>query len=173
MKKKSIAVMAAACAFFACISLNACKKDNETKNPSDTTDIYSEENTSDNLESISDNDGAGVTSEEQTTTEETEDLTPKLTGENAKTIELAQRLAGGINSGYTSPSRATYAITNKNAVLNYNLSSQGAKMVSSLENTKGGVYFTNTMDVFVKTSDGVTFNASESLPSARDRKSVV
>lgn len=168
MKKKAFAVIAATCAFFACVSLNACKKDNQTNTPSDTTETYTDEITSESLESnIPTESTSDTVTEEVTTEEETEDLTPKLTGENAKTIELAQRLAGGINAGFTSPSRGTYAITNKNAVLNYNLSSQGNKMISSLENTKGGVYFSDSMDVFVKSTDGITFLASESLPAAR------
>ena len=152
-------------ALFMCAALGACRNDGDgednSENHSDTGNP-----TETSGEGTSGSEGTSD-SEETTTEEETEDLTPKLTGENAKTIEYAERIAGGINTGYSGATRSQYAITNRNAVFNYNLTAKDRKYVSSLENTKGGVYLENTMDVFVKTNDGKVLYASDTLSSAR------
>ena len=159
MKKFILSFVALSIALFMCAALGACRNDGDGE---DNSERHSE------TEKSTDTSGEETSdSEEATTEEETEDLTPKLTGENAKTIEYAERIAGGINTGYSDSSRSQYAITNRNAVFNYNLTAKDRKFVSSLENIKGGVYLENTMDVFVKTNDGNVLYASDTLSSAR------
>ena len=91
-------------------------------------------------------------------------IEPTLTGPYADTIMAANRLADGVQAYYANPARSIYRIENTTMGLDYNLTT-GGKLISSLTNTKGQAYFTDTMDVFISMNDGKTYLASESTAS--------
>ena len=95
--------------------------------------------------------------------EETEDTTPLLEGNDAELIELANRLANGVQSYYQDVDRSNYVIENKNSILNYQTWSSAPQLVTSLTTKSGKKYIENTMDVFVRMQDGKTYYASDSL----------
>ena len=102
--------------------------------------------------------------EDETFTEE--DTTPRLEGEDAALIELADRLANTVNSYYPLPDRSTFVMENKNAVLHYDMETAGAKLVKSLTNAYGKAYLENTMDVYMRMENGSTYFASGSADNA-------
>ena len=82
-------------------------------------------------------------------------------------IELANSLANGTHTSYTSAYRDILNIKNQTMSLDYNLWAGSNNMnVNRLTNTKGASYIENTMDVFVKTDDGETYYSSKSTNSA-------
>ena len=83
-----------------------------------------------------------------------------LTGDNAELIDNADYLANGVTAYFTDPTREFYYFENKNLSLTYDL--EGSKVVSSVGNKNGGNYIENTMDVFVRMTDGSTYYASKS-----------
>lgn len=95
-----------------------------------------------------------------------EDTTPLLSGDDALLIESANRLVNGANAYYTDGTRGAYAIENKNVLATYPLSAD-AKRLMTLTSPAGGNYVTDTMDVFVKTTDGKVFFASDSEMTTR------
>lgn len=96
-----------------------------------------------------------------------EDTTPLLEGEYAEHIELAERYANTVNSYFGDASRADFVMENKNVSVIYDLESDGAKQIASIQNKRGGTYVENTMDVFIRMSSGKTFYASDSLSDAK------
>lgn len=88
---------------------------------------------------------------------------PVLTGPYADTIMLSNRLADGVQAYYANPARSVYRIQNQNMRLEYGISTVAPMQVTSLQNTQGGVYLENTMDVFVNMTDGRSYLASESI----------
>ncbi len=88
---------------------------------------------------------------------------PVLTGPYADTIMLSNRLADGVQAYYANPARSVYRIQNQNMRLEYGISTAAPMQVTSLQNTQGGVYLENTMDVFVNMTDGRSYLASESV----------
>ena len=116
------------------------------------------------VESSEDSESNG-SSEESSSREEdseySEDTnTPLLSGENAPIIELANTLKNGITAYFTDPTRNKYHFENKNVGVTYDL--VGSKLVESITNRVGGVYVENTMDVFLRMTDGTTYYASQS-----------
>lgn len=83
-----------------------------------------------------------------------------IEGENAEFIEYADRIANGVNAYFTDPTRTSYYFENKNVGVTCDL--ENTKLVSSIGNKAGGNYIENTMDVFVRMTDGTTYYASQS-----------
>ena len=106
-------------------------------------------------------DTEGSTTAESETEGKTEFVEPTLVGPYADTIMLSNRLADGVQAYYANPKRSAYRIENQTMGLNYTLGN-GAKLIASLENTKGQAYFTDTSDVFISMADGKTYFASGS-----------
>ena len=127
--------------------------DSDTSLPSVTEDSTGENESQPNEET----DGETVTNDDDVT----EPPEPTITGPYADSIMLSNRLADGVQAYYADPLRSAYRIENQTMRLNYNLTS-GAKLLSSLQNTAGRSYLSDTMDVFISMSDGKTYLASES-----------
>ena len=72
-----------------------------------------------------------------------------------------------VQTYYTSASRDAYVVENQNMTLRYALSSAGGKQVTALENKQGGVYLRDTMDAYVKTTDGSVYYLSQSMTEGR------
>jgi len=158
-------------------SLTACSgggaevvTSNEEKNSvteSSTTDesatIVESEAISDSIETTDKSDSnteSGEDNFENTTETETEAKTeteiitaPALEGEFAGVIENANELANGVIVYYPSGTRNNIVFENQNMSLNYLSATFGDKMVEYIKNTKGQIYISNTMDVFVKMKD--------------------
>lgn len=101
-------------------------------------------------------------SEEPTVTEET--YVSLIDGENAELIENADRLANGVNAYYTDTDRTAFHFYNKKTAVTCDL--QSTKLVSSISDRYGNSYIENTMDVFIKMTDGSTYYASNSSDNA-------
>ena len=82
--------------------------------------------------------------------------------ENGPSIEYAQSILNGVNYYYPNYKRESAILENMEMSLTYNLSETGNKQVTSLTNKKGVSYVENTMDVFVRMTDGNTYFASTS-----------
>ena len=142
-------------------ALSACKGNTET--PTDSTPAESTE-----TESTEGGTTAAETAESDTEQigETEEDTTPKIEGENADLIERADRLANTVQSYYTDASRDHYVMENKEMILEYARNCMEAQQVTALKSKAGKTYLENTMDVFVKMTDGSTYYASNSIISA-------
>ncbi|MBQ8409028.1 MAG: hypothetical protein IJY39_09215 [Clostridia bacterium] len=102
---------------------------------------------------------------EETTSYEGEQTTElpigKLDMEYGQMIEYADYLADGVEAYYGDATRSNAVIENQNMILTHGLSNSAPNLVSSITNKNGGVYINDTMDAFVKTTDGKTYFASD------------
>ena len=114
-----------------------------------------------------------VTSESDTSETETTDTTDDeessnadLAGEHAALIELNNSMANGVQSYFTDGSRNYFNFTNKNMTMSYARSNALQQQVAYIVNTNGNAYIQNTMDVFIRMTDGSVHYASNSTKSA-------
>ncbi len=136
-------------------------KDGETDTKDGETDTKDEE-TDTKDEETDTKDG-----ETDTKAEETETEKPSLIdGEYAALIENANDLKNGVQAYFTDASRDYFALENANMSFSYALRSEDSQLVSTLKNSKGAAYITDTMDVFVRMKDGNTYYASGSTEDA-------
>ncbi len=156
--------------YFLCLTMMAggCLAscgDKEPTPPTDTINSLPPATEADTNENESQPDGDETNDETETTDGDvTRPIEPTITGPYADSIMLSNRLADGVQAYYADSLRSAYRIENRTMRLHYNLSS-GSKQVSSLKNTKGQDYLTDTMDVFISMADGKTYLASESTAS--------
>ena len=81
-------------------------------------------------------------------------------GPYGETITKAASYANTVNGYYNNNSRSSYILENTNARLEYQLMPEkGFSGVKSIQNTRGGVYVSNTMDTFITMDTGSTFFA--------------
>ncbi len=88
-----------------------------------------------------------------------------LEGEYAELIENADYLKNGVTSYFVDGNRNYYRVENNNMDLDYVLTGKESQLVS-ISNKKGNAYVKDTMDVFIKTTDGNTYYASGSQRDA-------
>lgn len=86
--------------------------------------------------------------------------------EGSKIVEYADHIKDGANAYYLDRYRTAAVVENMKMRLvhglNGNLANASVRnLINSIENKDGGVYIKNTMDAFVKTTDGKTYFASE------------
>ena len=176
MKKKHISLLALLLALAMLAScFAACDSQEEitTEVPSESTVESSSESTQDETNSETQTSAASEGSETEIKTEtETESETETetevaLEGPYADTISYANKIANGVQAYYVDAARNNYRVVNKNMTLDYSLSAATDQVVSSIKNTKGASYIENTMDVFLKMTDGNTYYASKSTASTR------
>ncbi len=100
--------------------------------------------------------------------EGSETSTPEETDviENLAVIQNANNLKNGVNAFFTDGKRGEFALVNQKMSLNYALSAGLKQQITSLVNTQGQPYITDTADVFVKLTDGTTLYASNSTKPA-------
>lgn len=103
---------------------------------------------------------------EKETEGDTETHPPLLDCDNAELIELADRLANGVNVFYPSSSRRDIIIENKNMSLSYAISTEYPQQVSFIKNKNDKSFIENSLDVYVKTAAGDTLFASASTAAA-------
>ena len=140
----------------------------------ETTDVQSEETTEKPIESGSEiqsdsNEESDTQAESEDSSEkETEtDVEVKLEGDFGDTIVYANKLANQVQAYYVEAARENYRITNLNATIDYALKSYSNQNVTSIKSPSGGTYISNTMDVYVRMSDGNTYYASSSAADTR------
>ncbi len=108
--------------------------------------------------------GSSSTTETET---ETETEAVKLEGEHAELIELANGLKNTVTSHYTDSKRQIVAIDNKVMSLGYRVKNGSNDVqLAYLQTPDGKTYIEETMDVFVKLTNGDTFYSSGSVKNA-------
>ena len=83
------------------------------------------------------------------------------------TVALSNALKNGVQGAYTDPRRKGFTFSNHNMSLTYDILASEKMYVRSLKNKNGVSYFENSMDAFIRTDDGMTYLASESILSGR------
>ena len=83
------------------------------------------------------------------------------------TIAAAGSLKNGVQGKYTDGARSAFTIYNQKMSLTYHVLQNDVMQVTSLTNSKGVPYFTNSMDTYVRLDDGEYYRASLSLFSGR------
>ena len=136
-----------------------------------STDASESETAVESSEAGSATEGIGNETENSDTSEseapsDTEPESPKLSGEHAELIENAEALKNGVTAYYGDGSRNSVSFENGEMSLNYTLASDKSQVVTSLTNKNGNSYIANTMDVFVRMTDGDTYFASSSSANA-------
>ena len=117
-------------------------------------------------ESVSENGTEGKENESENKDDGESESSVRLEGDYASSIENANHLANGLQTFYNAD-RSAYTIKNLNSSLEYTLTGSENPMVASIKNSKGEAYLTNCMDVFVTTTAGKTYYASNSGEQVR------
>ena len=151
----------------------------ETGNTTETSESQGSDTQTEGTQSTGDESGdtqATETSESQNT--ETSDIETsdseessseaevELEGKHADLIELNNSMANGVQAYFTDGSRTHFNFTNMNMTMSYARSSAVEQQVAYIVNTKGNAYIQNTMDVFIRMTDGSLHYASNSTKSA-------
>lgn len=141
----------------------------ETENTSDSEGDSAGE--SDTVPEDSSNNKGDTESESQGNNETDNDkeidvTSPALSGEHAELIENADFLKNKVTAYYTDGAREQVVFENMNMLLDYNLSKDNSQLVGTLNNKNGNAYISNSMDVFVRMTDGSTYLASGSSANA-------
>ena len=110
--------------------------------------------------------GSGNT-QETTENKGSDDKTETTYGSynNAELIEFSNSIKNGVNYYYPNAKRETAVIENLEMSLEYGLLTNGNKQVTYLKNAAGASYIENTMDVFIRMTNGSTYYASTSKAS--------
>ncbi len=132
----------------------------ETRSESDIQTEESESVTVDHGSVSSENESESTEESEITTSETVSDII--LEGEHAEFIQYANSLANGVNAYFPNADRDSFVIENQNMVLDYALKHYDDQQVHYIQSKNGNTYIENTMDVFVKMTNGSTFYASKS-----------
>ena len=82
-------------------------------------------------------------------------------------IIYANDIANGVQAGYVEAGRSNYYIDNLNTSILYSLDNANNKQVTAISTTDGKNYIENTMDVFIRMTDGNVYYASASANNAR------
>jgi len=104
--------------------------------------------------------------ESESATESETEGAVKLEGKYAELVENAHSLANGVNAYFESSKHRSFIFENQEMILSYGKDNEKPQLVESLTNKNGVAYVENTMDVFVRMTDGKTYYASESLTDA-------
>ena len=100
-------------------------------------------------------------------TETEEDTSSLLNGKDALLIENANRLANKVNAHYSDGERKSFVTENRNMAITYSTDMLSERKVLALTDKSGNKYLENTMDIFVKMTDGETYYASKTANSAK------
>ena len=143
----------------------------ETEKPEDSEKEESNSGTTKPEDSEKEESNSGTTKPEDSEKEESNDGTTKPEDsepedeyeiDNEALIQYANSIKNGVNYYYPNANRASAVLENLEMSLEYGLLESGNKQVIALTNKSGAAYVQNTMDVFVRMSDGSTYYASTS-----------
>ena len=149
-------------AFAACGSKKAPSQNNETPSSEETAEKKPDGNTTENdsgKETLSEDSSSN---QEGTDTEGGNTVNKNESYVESELIEYANSIKNTVNYYYPDYKRESAIIENLEMTLEYGLINEGNKQVTSLKNKSGGVYVENTMDAFVRMSDGKTYYTSTS-----------
>ena len=104
-------------------------------------------------------------SETEESSEEETEPPIELDASESDQILLANKLANEVQAYYSDPIRSSMIVENLEMSVEYGLVPEYGQQVFALRNSKGVSYVENTMDVFLRMTDGNTYYAS-----ASDRK---
>ncbi len=110
--------------------------------------------------------GSGAETESETPPE-TEREPVVLTGPYADSIMYANDMKNAIQVRFADQNSRDVIIENTQMQMVLNTIKAGQKQVSVLQNTAGAAYLRDTMDVYIRTSDGRTLYASDSPTAGR------
>ena len=127
-----------------------------TESSSRDPDTDSSETESATESNVDGAESSSVSGSESITEEEKENL-----------IESSNKYANTVQAYFTDGNRNHFVIENTEMGLTYMRSASGDQLVSSLVNTCGDEYISNTMDVYVKMNDGKVYYASDSGENAQ------
>ena len=83
------------------------------------------------------------------------------------TVKTSNEYKNAVQGAYTDAKRKGFTFSNLNMSLTYDILASEKMLVRSLNSKNGATYFENTMDAFIRTDDGLTYLASESILSGR------
>lgn len=154
-----------------CGAAAACSGGNSSDESSGT--VGSEETANTELETSNDRTEA-VTSDEtenessSDTEEPPVDVDVSIDSPYSDAIIYADALKNGVQSYYPDGvNRDRYYVENLDMNAEFALRSGSGQKLTYLNNTKGGTYISDTMDVFIRMKDGKTYYASGSSDNAR------
>ncbi len=152
LKKRCLSALLAAVLLFPTL-LTACKNSEQDDIDGTTADTPTSVDTTD--------------APDDETTPDEEETTVQLTGPYADSIMYANSTQNDIQVYFKDHASRDVIIENQNGQMILNTLTTGNKQVSALQNTEGKAYLTNTMDVFLRTTDGKTVYASDSPAAGR------
>jgi len=155
MKKIAVSIVSL---ILALITLASCTPAGQGSNESTTAE------SNNTVETTSGNESTDTEESDTETAEESTDAA--LEGEHAELITNASKLANGVNAYFESRKHNSFIFENQEMILSYGKDNEKPQLVESLTNKKGGAYIENTMDVFVRMTDGSTYYASSSMANA-------
>ena len=132
----------------------------------DQTDAESSGEASGSTPQNTEGSGNSTETEGKGNSTETEPPAASADGKHSEIINLNNSMANQVQAYFTDSSRQYYNFQNTEMTMSYSRSAVNDQLVSYIANTKGNKYIENTMDVFIKMSDGSTFYASNSTKSA-------
>lgn len=135
----------------------------DSGNASETTVTSSETESSPAVESSE----ATASTEQSEGESEDDGVNDALEGIYGSSIEYSNNIANGVQAYYTDALRTAYHIENMNMSIDYSLRDSTLKQVTALKSSSGGTYIEDTMDIFVKMTNGKTYYASNSNNYAR------
>ena len=153
--------------FASCDEIEEISTDSSTPIEQTTENTVSTETeavTETKAETDASNSSETVKNETEALTETETEEPIRLESEHGDLILLSDTLANGPQTFYSGSSVITQ---NNNASLEYRMQGVGGdKMVKSLSDRKGNTYISDTMDVFVRMTDGSTHYTASSLHDA-------
>ncbi len=166
MKQKHLAVILAACLLLPTI-LTACR-DKTPDTPGDSDTAPATGSTTEPTTDTPDTEPGGDETQPDTDPEtEPEDNTVQLTGPYADSIMYAQDMKNDIQVYFRDQSSRDVVIENDQMTMTLGTMTTGDKQVLALQNKQGATYLSNTMDVYIRTTEGGTYYASDSPAAAR------
>ena len=99
---------------------------------------------------------------EETVIDPSDVVYPVANNDHGTLIANANNLWGGVNVYYESGVRKDLSITNDSMTVSIHAAADGKTNINSIKNKSGASYIEDTMDVFVRMSDGKTYYSTAS-----------
>ena len=133
-----------------------------------TTSQNAEESTTTDKETETNASTATEESEKETEVETDEGIVDvKYEGKDAHIVNGAYELTNGVSAYFSDYTRKQFTVVNQNMSFEYNLDKDGDQLITYIKNKNGVPYVENTMDVFVRMTDGNTYYSSKSVFDAK------
>ena len=107
-----------------------------------------------------------ITADETKVQTVTSSAEPESSDDNSELIKTTNALAGKVKAYFEDSNWYSYIAENSDMKLKYTVSKDSPQYVNYIQNIQGKSYIENTMDVFVRMTDGQTVYASTSSENA-------